>query len=252
MFMKHIRLMLPALFLVLTAISCKKLEDPAPPAEGSLIIAFNHAFGNDTNTWDMSKEHIVPKTGDKLTFTNFKYYVSNVKLQRADSTWWVMPESYFLVDAQKTETSTINIHHVPGNTYIAMSCTLGIDSARNVNGPYSNALASYNGMYWDENKGFIMLKAEGYSVNSTDGTFSFELGGYSGSNSVVSQKTIFFGKDVSIGNGGNPTLTLTANAASLWATAPSVNTRKSIKSPSPEAKTMATDFYNSITMASIK
>lgn len=250
--MKYTRLLLPALFLVLTAISCKKLEEPAPPAEGSLTISLNHVFGNDTTTWDMSKEYTVPQTGDKLTFTSFKYYVSNIKLQRTDSTWWAMPESYFLVDAQKTETSTINVHHVPGNTYIAVSYTMGIDSARNVSGSHTNALSSYNGMYWDENKGFIMLKAEGYSINSTDGTFAFDLGGFSGSNSVVTQKIVAFGKDVPIGNGSNPTMALSAKVSSLWATAPSVNIRKSIKTPSAEAKTMAMDFYNSITMTSIK
>ncbi|MCU0495618.1 MAG: hypothetical protein MUD01_28865, partial [Chloroflexaceae bacterium] len=48
---------------------------------------------------------IHPMTNDTLTFTTMKYYVSNLKLKLADGSWWVHPESYFLVDASNVASS---------------------------------------------------------------------------------------------------------------------------------------------------
>lgn len=245
--------LLSLLFVILTVISCKKVQDDIVTKEGGMNVQFVYHFGDTSIIWtDMTKMVTVPKTGEALRFTNFRFYVSNIKLQKADNTWWVMPNSYFLLDAQQAFTSAINITHIPTDSFIAMSYTLGVDSAHNSGESTFNALLPIHGMFWDENRGYVMLRVQGYSANSPDGTFSYDLGGYKGANSIVTEKMIYFAKPTSIGNSNNPTLTLAGNVAALWENSPSVNIRKSLSGGSAEGKVMATDFFNSITVLSLK
>lgn len=245
--------MLCLFMALLMVVSCKKTPEEITTKEGSINIQFTYHTGDTSKPWtDMAKMLTIPKTGDVVRFTAFRFYVSNIKLQRANNTWWIMPKSYFLLDAQQAFTSAINVPHVPTDSFIAISYTMGVDSAHNAGGSSVNALLPANGMYWDENRGYIMLRATGYSANSPDGTFSFDLGGYTGTNNIVTEKVFTFDKPTMIGNSNNPTLTLAANVASLWDNSPSVNVRKSISGATPEGKTMATDFYNGITVKSFK
>jgi hypothetical protein len=239
--------------LLFTVSSCKKIQDDPATKEEGIYIQFTYYAGDTSVPWtDMTKMITVAKTGDVLRFNTFRFYVCNVKLQRANGTWWAMPDSYFLIDAQNTYSSTINIPHIPTDSFIAISYTMGVDSMHNIGGGAHPALQTYNGMYWDEDRGYVMLRANGYSAQSSDGTFSFDLGGFEGANSIITEKTVVLAKPTMIGNGNAPTLTLAANVAALWEHSPSVNTRKAISAEGPEAKTMATDFYNGITMKSFK
>ena len=101
---------------------------------------------------------------------------------------------------------------------------MGIDSLHNVSGAQAGALSLASGMFWDWNSGYIMLKAEGDSPNSPTGKFALHLGGFSGTNNIVTVKTAEFGKTVKVTNGTTPTMTFTVNPARLWHTSPGLAT----------------------------
>lgn len=238
--------------------SCQK--DPSPtitttPEPGALVVRFDYVFGANQVPWQVGPTYVHTKTGDTLTFTTFKYYVSNMKLKKADGTWWAEPNSYHLVCANCTADKTysiINLLEVPAGDYTAMEYTMGIDSARNVSGANTGDLSLANGMFWDWNSGYIMLKAEGNSPNSSTGAFAFHLGGFSGSDNIITVKTAEFGKTISINTKVTPVVKLLANPAKLWHSSPGLATRSTIHAPGPEAKTMAKDFYNNISFVSVE
>ncbi|MBS1774141.1 MAG: hypothetical protein JST82_14885 [Bacteroidetes bacterium] len=230
--------------------SCKKKDTTPTYTNGSMTVKFNYVFGMNLLPFQLNQQYVHPITGDTLTFTLFKFYVSNIKLKKDDGSWWAMPESYFLVDAKSSEASTLNVPDVPYGNYTAIQYTMGVDSARNVSGAQTGALSLQNGMFWDWNSGYIMLKAEGYSPQSVTNAFAFHLGGFTGTNNVVTTNNADFGKSITIGNGANATVTMQANPAKLWHTSPSVSVKSTIHAPAPEAVTMAKNFYNNISLVS--
>lgn len=232
----------------LTMSSCKKKEStPVAPTTGSMDIRFDYVFGSAQLPWELNKQIVHPKTGDTLTFTTFKFYVSNIKLKKADGTWWAQPESYYLVNAESVTASTMTINDIPVGEYTELQYTMGVDSARNVSGANTGALSLANGMFWDWNSGYIMLKAEGKSPNAINGGFALHLGGFTGTNNIVTVKsTDFNGTPVQVLGTNKHTVKLLANPARLWHTSPGVATTSAIHMPGAEAKTMAKDFYDNI------
>jgi hypothetical protein len=86
--------------------SCKK--DPVEnqnnnnnnnsPTTGVLKIELEHVF--DTISFALNSKTFVTVNNDSITFTKFKYYISNIKLVKADGTTFSENESYHLVDEE--------------------------------------------------------------------------------------------------------------------------------------------------------
>ena len=81
--------------------------------------------------------------------------ISNFKLKKSDGTWWIHPESYFLVDLSNDLSTTLDLGSVPSGEYTELSYTIGVDSLRNVSGAQSGALSTTNNMFWSWNTGYI-------------------------------------------------------------------------------------------------
>ena len=229
---------------------CDEEDDHAH--NGEVNVQFEFVFGSSALPWAINQTMKHPKTGDTLTFTEFSFYVSNVKLQKEDGTWWSEPESYHLICAKCPDASMFTLADVPEGNYTGMQYTLGVDSARNVSGAQTGDLSPSKGMFWDWNSGYIMLKAEGSSPQSSDGAFTFHLGGFSGPNSVVTPKSVSFGSStLSVSHDNTPGVVLLATPARLWHTAPSVSERSTIHMPGANAKMMADDFFGNISFKEI-
>ena len=242
-----------AMGLALTA--CKKEEDPAPapPAAttGSVKVDVDMVFV--TQPFELGTTFTHPMTGDELTFTQFRFYLSNVRLMKSDGTWWSEPESYRIIDAATSEGRHFHMEGVPNGNYTAMEYVLGVDSTRNVSGAQGGALAASNNMFWSWNSGYIMVKVEGTSPQSSNGNFAFHLGGFSGSNGVVrSAQTDFAGGTLAVGT-GTPVINLQADAARLWHnTATSVATMSTVHMPGLNAFNMATGFFDDVTFTGLE
>ena len=233
----------------------KKPSDPVPPKEekGSFKVRFNYVFGPDMKPWKLGETYVHSKTDDTLTFTMFRYYVSNIRLKKPDGTWWIQPESYYLLSAASETESTIDMKDVPVGDYTAMEYTMGVDSARNVSGANDGALSFTNNMFWDWNTGYIMLKAEGVSPNAPGNNFLLHYGGFSGEYNVVTTKTAdMSAAPMKITTSSANVVKLQANVARLWHSSPGVDSIYVIHSLGPVAKQMATDFYNGIVFTGIE
>lgn len=240
--------------MVLMTASCKKEDSQDPNSEpGDLKIQFEYVFGSNQIPWALGETLRHPKTGDTLTFSEFAFYVSNVRLQKADGSYWSEEESYHLICASCTLASQFELKDVPAGDYVGIEFLLGVDSARNVSGAQTGDLSPTRGMFWDWNTGYIMLKAEGTSPQSSDGAFTFHLGGFSGPNSVLTPRSFpFFGKSVELDDDHEPKLVFWVNPARMWHSSPSVSQVSKIMQPGPEAMDMATDFFSNITLMEVK
>jgi len=245
------------ILLFLSAIffsNCKESgPEPISPTKGTLQIQFIHTWAMDSHVFELNKKLFHPTTSDTLTFTKLMYYVSNIQLKNSDGSWWISPESYYLIDVSKPASMILNIIDIPTGTYSEMKYVMGVDSLRNVSGSQTGALSTANVMFWDWNSGYIMLKAEGISQNSATKSFAFHLGGFSGVNNIVTQKsTNFLGKSLNISDSKMPILAILANPARLWHTSPSLSVTNAIQMPGAKAKVMAKDFYDGITFESLQ
>jgi hypothetical protein len=115
--------------------------------------------------------------GQTFKATKFKYLFSNVKLTRADGTEYLVPESYYLVDAAVPTSTHFLLNNVPVGNYTGMSFILGVDAVRNSSGAQTGALDPGNDLYWSWSQGYIFLKMEGTSAQSPTSALVFHVGG---------------------------------------------------------------------------
>lgn len=214
---------------------------------GKVVVALDHYWVNVNTDFSLNIQYVHPGTGDSLTFTTFKYFVSNIKLKKEDGTWWTQPESYYLVNLDETGNPQFVVPGIPEGNYTEISYIMGVDSTRNVSGAQTGALSTTSGMFWSWNTGYIMVKAEGISPQAgMGGAFTYHLGGFSGNNNIVTAKTAVFGAEsLHVTTSSMSMIHLGIDPSRLFTTTGSVSTVGMVHMPGQNAVTMATDFYNS-------
>jgi hypothetical protein len=246
-FIKILILFLASSFIV----SCDKDDDDNnnnnnsnTSVTGSFDVNMEYVWAMSTAPFSLNQMLYHPMTGDSLNFSMFRHYISNIRLKRADNTYWAATNSYHLLDASIPSSLTLNFSNVPAGEYVAMEVTFGVDSARNVSGVQSGALDPANGMFWDWNSGYIMLKAEGTSPQAAGGSFEYHLGGFSGTNNTVDVRELSFpsGEKLVISTGTTSVVHMKANPARLFHSYGSVSNGAMIHMPGPAAVTMSDGF----------
>ena len=231
-----------AAILLFGATSCNKNKDKAT---GELEIAFEHVWGMNEDVFSLNTDYVHPMNNEALNFSTFKYYVSNIILTKEDGTQWKDSNSYYLIDLSKPASLKLALAKVPVGIYKSMTYTLGVDSLRNVSGVQTGALSTANGMFWNWNSGYIMLKAEGTSPASSSGSFAFHLGGFSGTNNIVTTKTVNFDTEkLQINDEHACEIHMKASPSYLLCN-DAVANGANVMMPGIRAKKLALDFYSS-------
>ena len=246
------------LFLLLTLstftfTSCKKDKDddtnqPDPaPNTASMRLELEHVFG-DAN-FALNTPY-VSASGDTLNFNLFRYYISNLVLVKTDGSEYVVPESYYLVDQSVPTSRLITISDVPVADYKGFRFMLGVDSTRNVSGNQVGALDPANNMFWSWNTGYIFLKAEGTSPQSSGmgGSFAYHLGGFRTSNNTKANQTIahtFNGELMSVKPNAIPQLHVKVDVSKLF-TGVSVDANPMVHMPGAMAASMMENFATGV------
>jgi hypothetical protein len=204
------------LFIVSTLFTgCKKDPESEPQGVGQLRIEFENVVGDDPLT--LNTQTYTNANGDAFTVTMFKYYISNIKLQKADGSEYVQPESYYLIDEEEASSKVITLDSIPTGDYTGITFTIGVDSTRNVSGAQTGALDPLHGMFWTWNSGYIYVKMEGYSPQSANGGLVFHIGGFKSPNNCIrSVSPEMEGKKFSIKTTSTPEVHFKADMAEMF------------------------------------
>jgi hypothetical protein len=176
--------MLSGLLWAASLTGCKSDKgEPHPTGPAGVDIEFENVVGNSALQLNSTAPYSTP-AGDQFTVTTLRYYISNIKLKRADGSEYVQPESYYLIDQERPASQKFTIPNVPAGDYTGLTFTIGVDAARNVAGAQTGALAPSD-MFWDWSSGYIFTKLEGRSPQAPGGAISFQIIGFSGPYNAV-------------------------------------------------------------------
>jgi hypothetical protein len=209
----------------LSGCTTKKADaTPAPAATvGTLTVDVENMVGPDPLTLD-TRSYTSP-AGQPFTVSSFRYYLSNLKLLRADSSEYAVPESYFLIrETGPGDTRPSGKHfvldNVPVGEYIGLSFLIGVDEERNSAGAQTGALDPNNGMFWTWSQGYIFLAMEGSSPQSGDQTshlLAYHVGGVQAPNTLrVVAPPLPAGASIRVQGGHAPAITLRTNLLRLF------------------------------------
>lgn len=131
-----------------------------------------------------------------MSFSEFRYYVSNFSLIESDGSIYTVPkdECYFLIsESADGKNASVKIENIPAGDYKEFRFIIGVDSLKSVS-PAAERTGVLDpagegaGMYWAWNSGYIFVKTEGESsvapLDTVTGTRRFRyhiglFGGYS-------------------------------------------------------------------------
>lgn len=239
------KILLAAFSLAVVATSCNRKDDDPKPSAGKVAMRFSNVVG--TQPLKFQTDWYQTARGDSFNVTLFSYYISNIRLNRADGSGaFVQPNSYYLLDGyNRPTTMSFDIDSVADGTYNSVTLTIGVDSARNAAGAGTGALDQIWGYYWQWNSGYIFMKFEGYNSQSQDARkMEYHVGGFLDSNSAIRTVTLPLPGQVQIAPGKMATLDVEADVLKLFDTPNQIDIKqmKAIHMPGPEAKMMADNY----------
>jgi len=180
---------LVSLGLTSVLLSCHNHDEIGPNDTNDLILEFDNRVGNQD--LELKNKTYKNAIGEEFTVTKLSYFVSNLKLKKADGTEVKFPEQYFLTREEDPKTLLVSLKDVPAADYTALSFTIGVDSLRSTadiaqrKGVLDVASYGDDAMYWSWNSGYIFLKFEGLSPvaplrTSGERKVEVHIGGYGG------------------------------------------------------------------------
>ncbi len=197
---QHLRFPLLIIVLLLALTACSKKDNIAPDYSEDNLAPFSVEFDNIVGERTLAFNNIASPysnaAGEKFTVSLVQYFISNVKVSKADGTTFTVKQdsSYFLIKGADKTTRFAKVR-VPEGDYTKLTFTLGIDSLRSTmdiskrTGVLDPSGGMDDGMYWGWNAGYIFFKMEGNSdviSNDVNGDptgkkqFKYHIGGFGG------------------------------------------------------------------------
>jgi hypothetical protein len=193
------KLLLYIVFLVasISVVSCSDDETPT----GTLMVEFDNAVGSTNLQLNTANTPYTNANSEAYNINWLTYYVSNIKLKRADGTYYkdkVKSDGsagYYLINEADAESQEVILKNIPMGEYTEITFTIGVDATQVDQGAQTGALDPANNLFWSWNSGYIFMALQGQSPASTetDKAFFFHVGGYkedAASNQVNNIKTV--------------------------------------------------------------
>jgi hypothetical protein len=181
-----------AVFLLFSCSSpASTSPEPVSPAGGKIRLEFDNVVGDKNLV--LNSVTYKNASNEDFVVTKFNYFISNIKLTRADGSVFVVPQdsSYFLIKEDSKSSQFVTLNNVPFGDYTAAEFMVGVDSLRNT-APIEKRFGVLDpsgsmmddGMYWAWNSGYIFVKLEGTSSkgNPVNGKFYYHIGLFGGHN----------------------------------------------------------------------
>lgn len=171
------------------ASSCKKSNDSFNDENLALLsVEFDNIVGGQN--LQLNAGTYYNAQGEEFKIDRLQYYISNIKVKKADGTEYVVPQdsSYFLIREDDQSTRFCKVK-VPEGEYSQLTFTLGVDSLRATmdlskrKGVLDVAGGMEDGMFWGWTMGYIFLKLEGTSPAApldplNTRKFRYHIGGF--------------------------------------------------------------------------
>lgn len=174
--MKSVRFGL-SLVILLLVFSCKK--DKQDDGNGKIVFRFNHVVDNQNVVFDTLL--YVNAAGNHYSLTDFRYFISDVTLIRADGDRVLISKDkdIYYVDSQIPSTYTWEVSDdIPAGIYDSITFTFGINEAKNKNGLFINP-PEVN-MFWPDflGGGYHLMQMNGMWIDTGGNPqpFNFHLG----------------------------------------------------------------------------
>lgn len=178
-----------ALAITSFLMSCNKEPEIGPNDKNTVTLEFDNRVG--AQNLEMGSKTYKNALNEDFTVTTFNYFVSNIKLKKADGTEVKFEDQYFLVREADPKSLVVSLKDVPAADYTSVSFVVGVDSLKSVADIAKRTgvldVASYgdDAMYWSWNSGYIFMKFEGISPAApprANGTrlFQMHVGGFGG------------------------------------------------------------------------
>jgi hypothetical protein len=206
----NIVVLLISLLGLLVFSACKKEDhEHDHDFKGNVTLKMDHRWSDNMPFSIGGNRSYTLGNGQSISPTEFRYYISNIQLQRTDGSWWIEEESYHIVDASNIN-PIIELKEVPEGRFVGIKYLIGVDSTRNVSGVQEGALAPSNAMFWSWNTGYIFIKAEGTSpsIVGDNPEYRFHIGGFRSTNSGIRENQFSFGRELIVRRDGSPSIHL--------------------------------------------
>lgn len=222
-----------------------------PEKTGTVRIVFN----NTISSIPLLLDTVIYKNafGEPFSVTKFKYYISNVALEKNSNTQKEI-ESYHLINARDSNSLGFTFP-VEGGEYNALSFLIGVDSLRNCSGAQTGALDPMNDMFWTWNSGYVMAKLEGRSDSSKMmKRMEYHIGGYKGGESVLQKISLHPKKPIIIENGKQTVIIIETDLAKWWQMIDKVSISENpvCTTPGVLAKRIAANYANMFAIQQVK
>lgn len=151
----------------------------APAREaGYLDVHIRPSFGRQTLVLDDGTYQTA--AGEQVTVSRFRFYLTNLRLRLTDGSFYALPNSSYLIDAEDTASLHLRLPVPPGKNLKALEGLIGVDSATNAAGAGGGPLDASKGMYWAWHSGYIHAKLEGTcaTCHTRGHGFELHLGGF--------------------------------------------------------------------------
>lgn len=183
-----------ALAISFVLVSCEKEDEIGPNDKNSVVLEFDNRVG--TQDLVLNTQTYKNAAGEDYTVTKLNYFISNIKLKKADGTEYSIADKYFLIKEQDAKSQAITLSDVPAADYVSVSFLVGVDSLKSISdvaqrtGVLDPASYGDDNMYWSWNSGYIFLKFEGTSpvvAPNAAGARIFQMhaGGFGGRTAVT-------------------------------------------------------------------
>jgi hypothetical protein len=138
------------------------------------------SFNASINGEKLQLDHNYAFGDDSISFSNLKFYISDIQFYRDDVFIRSLVKKNHLIDFSQPSKQYILLDSISNVYYNRIEFNLGTDSLDNVSGAMSDDLDPIHGMYWTWQSGYINFKLEGSSkvCPSRNHEFNFHIGGY--------------------------------------------------------------------------
>ncbi|RZF59271.1 MbnP family protein [Sphingobacterium corticibacterium] len=169
--------------------SCSKDTELVEIAGGNLSVEFDNVMGNQ----DFALDKPFDVNGKTYTFDSFRYWVSNIRLQKQNGEWIEIPNSYYLIEETKDiaiqdgaytyparKREQIDLNNLPLDTYTAIEFGIGVDSELNDNLSMTagelSAMTGMTNISWMWHTSYIFSSLKGMAEDGTTKVVKIETG----------------------------------------------------------------------------